>query len=119
MSEWMERWGERKLISPQLVSSSYGFTREQSDTWEAQILVFGEHTHRKQIGLAEVVHEPTDVAVEPGIDAVDLANLDRQIKSILFLPSRNKGDYLYSWETTAQPAGQMKLKAPVSAHDTV
>lgn len=70
------------IIKPQLISSPYGFAGEQRDTWEAQVLVFGEHSHRKQIGLTQVVHKPTDIAIELGIDAVDLANLIVQVEHV-------------------------------------
>lgn len=74
--EWINGAMTRKEALPQLISSSYGLAGEQGDPWEAQVLVFGEHSHRKQIGLAQVVHKPTDIAIELGIDAVDLANLN-------------------------------------------
>lgn len=70
----------RKKALPQLISSPYGFAGEQGDVWEAQVLVFGEHSHRKQIGLTQVVHKPTDIAIKLGIDAVDLANLEGKKK---------------------------------------
>lgn len=73
--EWMNGVMTRKNASPQLISSPYVFAGEQSNMWEAQVLVFGEHSHRKQIGLTQVVHKPTDIAIELGINAVDLANL--------------------------------------------
>ena len=42
---------------------------------EAQVLVRGEHATRKQVGLARVVDEPADVAIETGIDAVRVTHL--------------------------------------------
>lgn len=74
---WIDQQNDKRKDKdlPQLISSPYGFAGEQRDTWEAQVLVFGEHSHRKQIGLTQVVHKPTDIAIELGIDAVDLANL--------------------------------------------
>lgn len=37
---------------------------------EAQVLVAGEDTARKQVGLTHVVDEAADVAIEVGVDAV-------------------------------------------------
>lgn len=42
---------------------------------EAKVLVCGEDTDGEQVGLAHVVDEPADVAIEAGIDAVYVSHL--------------------------------------------
>ena len=60
---------------PQLLSSLDVCAGKQSDVWEAQVLVSCEHSTRKQVGLAHVVKEPADVAIETGINAVRVFQL--------------------------------------------
>lgn len=48
---------------------------EEGDPGEAQVLVGHEHAHRDEVGLAQVVDEAADVAIETGIDAVNLSIL--------------------------------------------
>lgn len=85
---------------PELVSCSYGFAGEQSHTWEAQVLVFGENPDGKQIGLALVVHKPSHVAIKLGIDAERLANLETQTRTLARVKLyRNKwGKTICLWE---------------------
>lgn len=42
---------------------------------EAQVLVGGEHSAGQQVGLAHVVEEAAHVAVETGVDAVEVLRL--------------------------------------------
>lgn len=62
---------------PDLLSSLYVPGAEEGDPGEAQVLVGHEHPHRDEVGLAQVVDEAADVAVETGIDAVNLSVLGR------------------------------------------
>lgn len=48
---------------------------EEGDPGEAQVLVGHEHAHGDEVGLAQVVDEAADVAIETGIDAVNLSIL--------------------------------------------
>lgn len=69
---------EERPYLPQLIAGTDVLAREECDVWEAEILVRGEHSHRKQVWLAHVVDESADVAVEPGVDTVDVAYLQEQ-----------------------------------------
>jgi len=56
--------------------------------------VFGEHTDREQIGFAKMIHKPTNITIEPGINAVDLSNLKKKKKITIKYPkiqSNSKG----------------------------
>ena len=57
---------------PKLLSSLNVCAGKQSNVWEAQVLVSCEHSTGKQVGLAHVVNEPADVAIETGVNAVRL-----------------------------------------------
>lgn len=66
-------WLRRHL--PDLLSGSDGPAGEEGDAGEAQVLVGGEDPHSQQVGFAQVVDEAADVAVESGVDAVNVSNL--------------------------------------------
>lgn len=71
------RWWAGGWHVPDLLSSLYVPGAEEGDPGEAQVLVGHEHPHRDEVGLAQVVDEAADVAVETGIDAVNLSVLGR------------------------------------------
>lgn len=45
---------------------------------EAEVLVGGEHSAGQQVGLTHVVEEATHIAVETGIDAVQVLRLEAE-----------------------------------------
>lgn len=55
----------------------------ESNSRKAHVLVFGEHADREQIGFAKMIHKPTNITIELGINAVDLSNLEKKTKSPL------------------------------------
>lgn len=54
---------------------------------EAEVLVGGEHSAGQQVGLAHVVEEATHVAVETGVDAVQVLWLEEETRMRRLLPS--------------------------------
>lgn len=60
---------------PQLLPGLDQAGAEEGDPGEAQVLVGHEDAHRHQVGLAVVVDEAADVAIETRIDAVQLSVL--------------------------------------------
>ena len=60
---------------PKLLSSLNVCAGKQSDVWEAQVLVSCEHSTGKQVGLAHVVNEAADVAIETGVNTVRVFQL--------------------------------------------
>lgn len=62
---------------PQLLPSLDRAGAEEGDPGEPQVLVGHEDSHGHEVGLAVVVDEPADVAVEPCVDAVRLSILGR------------------------------------------
>lgn len=63
------------MAVPDLLAGLYVAGAEEGDAGESQVLVGHEHPHRDQVGLAQVVDEAADVAVETGVDAVNLSIL--------------------------------------------
>lgn len=68
---------------PDLLSSLYVPGAEEGDAGEAQVLVGHEHPHGDEVGLAQVVDEAADVAIETGVDAVNLSILGRNGAGLL------------------------------------
>lgn len=60
---------------PNLFSCIDLSTAEKSNAGETQVLMGHEHPDGKQVGLAEVVDEATDVAVESGVDTINFSIL--------------------------------------------
>lgn len=46
-----------------------------------QVLVGGEHSTGKQIGITVMVYEAADVTVETGINAVHITDLEQEWKT--------------------------------------
>lgn len=69
----------KKKVLPKLLSCFDILAGEEGDVWETQVLVCGEHATGKQVGLAHVVDEPADVAIETGVDAVHVTQLGGEI----------------------------------------
>lgn len=63
---------KKEVFLPKLFSRLDVFTGKEGNVWETQVLVCGEHSAGKQVGLAHVVEEPTDVPIETRIDAVKI-----------------------------------------------
>lgn len=57
-------------LSPQFLSSENVSGAEEGDAREAQVLVQHEHTHRDDVGVAQVVYEAADVTIVSGINTV-------------------------------------------------
>lgn len=63
-------WLRKKIVLPKLLSSHYAFTGKEGNVWETKVLVRCEHSTGKQVGVAHVIEEAADVAIETGINAV-------------------------------------------------
>lgn len=55
---------------PQLLSSLDVLTGEEGNVWETEVLVLRENSAGEQVGLAHVIEEAADVAIETSVDAV-------------------------------------------------
>lgn len=60
------------VVKPQLLAGLDEAGAEEGNAGEAQVLVGHEDAHGHQVGLAVVVDEAADVAIEAGVDAVQL-----------------------------------------------
>lgn len=76
METLRDKGGERRRNRPELLSRGDVFAGEEGHVGEAQVLVGGEHSAGQQVGLAHVVEEAAHVAVETGVDAVEVLRLE-------------------------------------------
>lgn len=68
-------FSQKEHYLPNLVSSFDGPDGEEGYPWETQILVHGKHPHSYDVGFAQVVDEPANVAEESCVDTVYVSHL--------------------------------------------